>query len=433
MSDIFERYFNLLGATASDYYSLERLDPSYRIYWDDTYNDVPADYGALKELFESIEPGSAAKLDLYLKEAALKYEVGIRDLVFRPGLSFTEFMNLRLLISCLKLKIFSSLKAHVASHFTSPRLRQLMEFPSLFLGALPEKTPALYSLMNYADIQGGTWYPAGGMYSVVTAMYDLAVETGVTFRFGEEVLRIDVRDRQVTEVQTVRGSYKADVVVSGADYHFTENALLPPGYQSYSSRYWNKKVLAPSAIMYYVGINKKLRNFRHHSLFFDESFSNHGRELYTDPAWPSAPLFYVNASSVTDPSVSPPGHENLVMLVPVASGLEHDDEKCRERYFTMILNRMEKHTGQNIRDNIVYKKAYSVTDFKTDYHSFKGNAYGLANTLLQTAIMKPKCRSRKLSNLFYTGQLTVPGPGVPPSLISGEIVAKQVLKNYVKA
>lgn len=306
----------------------------------------------------------------------------------------------------------------------------MLEFPVLFLGALPEDTPALYSLMNYADIVGGTWYPEGGMYSVVQAMYDLAVELGVKFRFNENVQEIQIEKSAAKKVITANNSYEADVVIGGADYHFIEQKLLPEQSRSYSEQYWDKRLMAPSCLLYYVGVNKRLSGLLHHSLFFDVPFDLHGKEIYSDPKWPTEPLFYVSVSSLTDNTVAPEGHENLVFLIPVAAGLSDDSEVLREQYFQKILKRFEKHIGQSVEDSIVYKRSFAYSDFVNDYNSFKGNAYGLANTLMQTAILKPSCKSRKVSNLFYTGQLTVPGPGVPPSLISGEVVANEVLKNF---
>ncbi len=428
MPDVFERYFQQFNKKVSDYYSLERLDPSYRIYWNDGNTDIPADFSALKNIFETLEPGSGDKLEKYLEGAAYKYEVGINNLVYKPGLSLTEFMDWQTVSGVFKLQVFSSIKKHIAKYFKHPKLRQLMEFPVLFLGALPEDTPALYSLMNYADIKGGTWYPQGGMYAVVDGMYKLAVELGVTFKFEENVSEIKIEKGIAKKVITDKNEYEADAVISGADYHFTETKLLQEQYRTYSPAYWNKKVMAPSCLLYYVGLNKKIKNPVHHSLFFDVSFEEHGKEIYKDPKWPAEPLFYVSVSSVTDDTVAPAGHENIVFLIPVASGLQGDSEELREKYFQMIMKRMEKHIGEPLLDFVVYKKTYSVSDFVHDYNSFRGNAYGLANTLMQTAIFRPACRSKKVKNLFYTGQLTVPGPGVPPSLISGEVVAKEVVK-----
>jgi phytoene desaturase len=355
--------------------------------------------------------------------------------VHKPGLSITEFMNWETISGALKLQLLTSISKHIAHHFTHPKLRQLMEFPVLFLGALPEETPALYSLMNYADIKGGTWYPEGGMYAVVDAMYKLAVELGVKFEFNEAVQSLEIGKSSkgksiITGAKTATKTYMADVVVSGADYQFTETKLLPPAFRSYSNKYWESRVMAPSCLLYYVGLNKKLKNPIHHCLFFDEPFSVHGQEIYKDPKWPTAPLFYVSIASATDTAVAPPGHENLVLLIPIASGLTGDTEELRLQYLDMILARMEHHIGESVRESVVYTKTVAVKDFINDYNSFKGNAYGLANTLLQTAIFRPACRSKKLSNLFYTGQLTVPGPGVPPSLISGQVVANQVIQSF---
>ena len=435
MPDVFERYFSLFGKKVSDYYSLKRLDPSYRVYYADTQMDIPAGYEQLKQLFEQLEPGSGASLDKFLSEAHYKYETGINKLVHKPGLSVTEFLDADLAKGLFKLDVFSSMKSHVAKHFKNPKLRELMEFPVLFLGALPEKIPALYSLMNYADIKGGTWYPEGGMYSIVKAMYQLACEQGVRFAFQQHVQELLVNNKQISGVKAkdeVTGQvnvYQADIVISGADYHHTE-MLLPQPYRNYTESYWDDRTMAPGCLIYYVGLNKKLNNILHHSLFFDTSFKVHGEEIYVTKKWPEAPLFYVSCTSATDNAVAPPDGENLFFLIPVAAGLHGDDEALRDKYFEMIVRRMEQRTGQSILPHVVYKKSYATSNFIADYHAYKGNAYGLANTLMQTSILKPSCKSKKLGNLYYTGQLTVPGPGVPPSLISGEVVSKLVNKEH---
>lgn len=431
MPDVFERYFACFGKKVSDYYELERLDPSYRIYWQDGATDIPANYTELKKLFENIEPGSGEKLDAFLKEAAYKYEVGINKLVYKPGQSVTEFLDWDTIKGVFKLDVFTSMEKHIGKYFKHPKLRQLMEFPVLFLGALPKDTPALYSLMNYADIKLGTWYPKKGMYAVVDGMYRLAKELGVKFIFEQDVTAINVYNNQAKQV-VANGTvvYDADVVVGSADYHFVETKLLPENCRTYSDKYWDKRLMAPSCLLYYVGLNKKLEGIPHHSLFFDADFDVHGNEIYTTRQWPVDPLFYLSVSSVTDETVAPAGCDNMVFLIPVAAGLSADTEELRERYFEKILARFEKRTGQSINNNIIYKKNYSISNFTDDYNSFKGNAYGLANTLMQTAVLRPSCRSIKIKNLFYSGQLTVPGPGVPPSLISGEVVAKEVTKHF---
>jgi phytoene desaturase len=438
MPDVFDRYFQCFGRKHLDYYSLKRLDPSYRVFWEDEAIDIPADYEQLKNLFEQIETGSGKKLGQYLKQAAYKYEVGINKLVQKPGQSWSEFLDWDLIKGIFKLDVFSSIQKHIHKYFKNPKLRQILEFPILFLGALPKKTPALYSLMNFADIRGGTWYPENGMYSIVNAMYALAKELGVKFYFNENVTAINIKENYATGIKseifenegTITKDYTVDVVIATADYHFVETKLLPPQLRSYSESYWNKRVLAPGCLLYYVGLNKKLKHITHHSLFFDVDFEKHGNEIYVTKEWPSEPLFYVSATSVTDKNVAPHGCENLFFLIPVAAGLTGDTVSLREKYFKKIISRFEQYIGEEVTSYIIYKKTFGPENFVNEYNAFKGNAYGLANTLLQTAVLKPSCRSKKIKNLFYAGQLTVPGPGVPPSLISGEVVAKEVFKHF---
>jgi phytoene desaturase len=386
--------------------------------------------GDLEELFDKFEPGSSVKLRSFLKEAKYKYEVGINDLVYKPSLSLLEFADVRLLKGLIKMDVFSNMRKHIHSLFKHPFLQELLEFPVLFLGALPQNTPALYSLMNYADMQLGTWYPQGGMFNIIEAFSKVAIEQGVEIVLNQEVLQLDSEKGLVKRVITQDNSYEADIVIGAGDYHHLDQVILKPEQRSYSEAYWDSRKLAPSCLIYYLGINKRVGSLLHHTLYFDTDFNLHSKEIYTTPKWPEAPLFYVSAPSITDPSVAPEGMENIFILVPIAPGLSGDTEELREQYLAKILKRIEAQTGESLASHIVYKKTYSVSDFKNDYHAFKGNAYGLANTLDQTAILKPSLKSKKLKNLFFAGQLTVPGPGVPPSIISGKVAANQVVKEF---
>ena len=429
MPDVFEAYFQKFGKTVSDYYELERLDPSYKvIYSQQEQVDIPASMGQLEALFEQFEPGAGQALQKFLAQAAYKYEVGINNLVYKPGRSLMEFASPKLLYDVVRMDVFQSMAKHVRKFFKNEKLVQLMEFPVLFLGALPENTPALYSLMNYADMALGTWYPKGGMHKIVEGMAALAEEKGVEILPDHEVMSLNGTNGHLTSVTTSQGDITADVFVAGADYHHVETKLLPQRYRNYNESYWDKRVMAPSSLIYYLGIDKKLKGLLHHNLFFDTDFKPHAHTIYTDPSWPDDPLFYVSVTSQTDPTVAPEGCENLFILIPVAPALDDTDD-IRERYYEMVMNRLEKLTGQRIKEHVIYKRAFAHRDFISDYHSFKGNAYGLANTLKQTAILKPALKNKKLSNLYYTGQLTVPGPGVPPSLISGQVVADEVAKD----
>ncbi len=424
MPDVFERYFAQFNKKVADYYKLIRLDPSYRIYWDHDAMDVPADYEALKKLFDELEPGAGEQLDAFMKEAEYKYRVGINKLVFKPGQSLLEFLDFELIVGLFKLDVFRDIKSHISKYFKHPQIRQMMEFPVLFLGALPENTPALYSLMNFADVKLGTWFPEGGMYKIVEGMHKLATETGVKFHFNSNVSSIIIENGTAKGV-TIDGAEPmyADVVIGAADYHFIETKLLESQYRSYTPAYWEKRVMAPGCLIFYVGTSCKIPTLLHHSLFFDVPFEKHANEIYSNPSWPKKPLFYLSATSKTDASQAPTDGENLFFLMPIAAGLDGDDENIRNHYFDILCKRLEERTGIDIQKHLVYKRAYCNSDFIADYNAFKGNAYGLANTLMQTAILKPSCKSKKVKNLYYTGQLTVPGPGVPPSLISGEVVA----------
>ena len=429
MPDVFERYFVKFGKQVSDYYDLIRLDPSYQvIYGMDDAIDIPANMDEMNALFESIEPGSSKHLKKFLDEAEYKYEVGINSLVYKPSRSLLEFTDPRLLYGLFRMEVFSSIASAIRKHFKHPKLIQLLEFPVLFLGAMPEKTPALYSLMNYADISLGTWYPKGGMHKIVEGMVSVAEEQGVTIQLNSNVEQIAVENGKAKGVIVNGELLEADVVIGGADYHHIDTKLLDQQYRNYSDEYWDKRVMAPSSLLFYIGVDKEIPKLLHHNLFFDEPFHPHAKEIYEEPQWPKKPLFYVSAPSKTDPTVAPKGKENLFLLVPVAPELD-DPEEIREKYYNIIMDRLEKYTGTSIREHVIYKRSFAHSDFKSEYNAFKGNAYGLANTLMQTAILKPSLKNKKVSNLYYTGQLTVPGPGVPPSIISGQVVAKEVVKD----
>jgi phytoene desaturase len=432
MPDIFENFFNDFGYSVSDFYNLKLLDPAFDIVFDNQGPmGIPENYDELRSLFESLEPGSSIRLDRFMEEAAYKYEVGMKSFAYMPGLSLAEFADFRLIQSAMRLNMFSSFSSHVRKYFSHPKLIALMEFPVLFLGAMPKDTPALYSLMNYAGLKLGTWYPEGGFGKVINSMQDLASGLGAVFHFDCPVEKIHLEKNKAAGVWINGRLIFCDAVLAAADYYYVESKLLPKSLGNYDEDYWQKKTLAPSCLIYFVGLTKKINGLNHHTLFFDEDLAQHAREIYKSPQWPTHPLFYLCCPSRTDNSVAPEGHENLFLLMPIAPGLP-DDELIREKYFNIMMKRIEKHLGFDLVPLIDFKKSYSVSNFEEDYHSYKGNAYGLANTLWQTAVLKPKIRNRKIKNLFYAGQLTVPGPGVPPSLISGKTAAGQLLK-YLNA
>lgn len=428
MPDVFEQFFNYFGKKVSDYYQLERLDPSYSIYFGPGDKvDLPADTQALYALFESIEEGSGAKLKKFLEEAAFKYEIGIKKLVFKPSKSFTEFLDWDIMKGALKMHILQSFHSYIRKYFTNPKLLRILEFPILFLGATAQKTPALYSLMNYGDMMLGTWYPVGGVFKVVEGFETLAKSLGVKFSYNEEVKSFDISKGKINEVVTDKRTISADYVIASADYHHVEQFILPEKYRTYSNEYWNSRTLSPSSLIYFLGINKKLDKALHHTLIFNKDFEKHAEQIYETPQWPENPSVYLSCTSKTDPTTAPEGMENLMILIPVAPGLNDTDE-VRQHYYDFSIQRIEETLDIRFKENIIFSRFYSNRDFATDYHAYKGNAYGLANTLMQTAILKPSMFSKKVSNLLYTGQLTIPGPGVPPTIISGQVAANEIIK-----
>ena len=429
MPGVFERFFNDFGCKVSDFYDLKLLDPSFDVvYSGNETMSIPENFEKLCGLFESVEPGSAARLKIFMDEAEYKYKTGMDSLVYKPGISLSEFADIDLIKGAFRLQVFSSFSKHVRKYFSHPKLIALMEFPVLFLGAMPQDTPALYSLMNYAGLKLGTWYPKGGFGKVIEAMSTVAQKKGATIHLNAGVEKIVVENNKTTAIVVGGNNFNCDGVVAAADYHHVESKLLDENYRNYSEKYWEKKTFAPSCLIFYLGMSKTIKSLSHHTLFFDEDLSLHSQEIYKTPKWPSKPLFYVCCPSKTDDEVAPPGHENLFLLMPIAPGLE-DDEIMHEKYFGIMMKRLEQQTGEDLLSYIDYKRSYCINDFIVDYNSYKGNAYGLANTLMQTAILKPKIRNKKINNLFYAGQLTVPGPGVPPSIISGKIAAVELIKH----
>ncbi|SFN85428.1 phytoene desaturase [Bizionia echini] len=429
MPDVFERFFADFNKKPSEYYQLEKLNPAYSVYYGkDDYITIEDTLEKICMAFEQEEPGSSKILQKFIDKAQDNYNVAIKDLVYNPGVSPFELVTTE---TFKKIgQFFSTIKKDVRKEFKNERLVTILEFPVLFLGAKPGDTPSFYSFMNYADFGLGTFHPKKGMYQVILAMETLAKSLGVTIKTNAPIEKILVKNKIASGVISNGETYISDVVLSGADYHHTET-LLDSEYKQYSEAYWNAKTFAPSSLLFYVGFDKKIKNVNHHTLFFDVDFEKHAEAIYDNPKWPENPLFYASFPSITDSHAAPEGKEAGIFLIPLAPGLK-DTTKLRMSYFSKIMDRFETLTSQKVRDHVLFKESFCVNDFIKDYNSYKGNAYGMANTLLQTAFLRPKLKSKKVNNLYFTGQLTVPGPGVPPSLISGKLVAELINKHHKK-
>ncbi len=426
MPEVVDRLFADLGEKREDYFSLTRLDPAYQVFWEDfTSTHIPEKHAELVQLFDSFEEKGGEKLEQFLADAKIKYEVSMGSFIENPGLKISEFFRKDILSNAIKLDIFKSVEKDISKRFSSKKARDILNFPVLFLGERPSKIPAMYTLMNYADLELGTWYPEGGMNALAQGLEKAAKKFGAKFHYKQTVNHIITNKSSVTGMEINGEQHSFDAIIGGADYHHVEQHLLPKKFRKYSEKYWDKRKMAPSSLIFYLGVNKRIKKLQHHNLFFDELLEEHGKEIYDDPTWPTKPLFYVCAPSKTDSNVAPDGCENLMILIPIAPNLE-DTAEMREKYKRIVLNRLEKHCEESIFEHLIYENSFCIEDFKNTYNSYKGNAYGLANTLMQTANLKPKIKS-KLKNLYFCGQLTVPGPGIPPALISGKIVANQLI------
>lgn len=429
MPEIFEQFFSHFGKKPSDYYELIKLDPAFKVFFQDEEIVMPGEPEVVYDLFESIEEGSAQQLRKFMEEAKFKYEVGAKDIIYRQPDGLKPFMNWSTVKSSFRLRMFTSISKHIAAHFKHTYLRQILEFPVLFLGADPKNIPSLYSMMDYSGLMQGTWYPKGGFHEVIKAMGSIAEGNGVEIRTGAEVDSLGMNGNGCARVNSGETSLACDAMIASCDYEHFDQKILPEEFRQYSEKYWDSRVMAPSSLIYYIGYKGKLEGLKHHNLFFDTDFTTHSESIYESKSWPENPQFYVCCPSKTDDGVAPLGHENLFVLIPAAAGLDDSDE-MKEHYYEMVMKRMSDRLGVDVKENVVYRRDYAMSDFVSDYHAFKGNAYGLANTLRQTAFLKPDMRHKKLKNVFHCGQLTVPGPGVPPALVSGELAANYV-SNYL--
>lgn len=432
MPDIFENFFGEFGKKPEDLFELKKLDPSYRIFFgDEKVVDISSDIEENYKLFDTFETDGGAKLKEYLDSAGEMYDSVVKEMLYRDYRSVLDFLDGKLLMQGRRLNILETLEHFVNKRFESDEARKVVEYSIGFLGGSPQKTPSMYHIMSHIDLTLGVYYPEGGIRKVAQVIKELAESNGVQFHFNEPVIKIDVDNKKVKSVVTTNGTYEADLVLVNADYAHSELDLLEKKYQSYNEKYWDKRVLAPSAFVAYLGVDKVVDSLDHHNLFLEDDWSQKFDQLF-DPkkaAWPEAPSYYVNVPSRTDSSAAPENSDTLFILVPLAPGLE-DTPELRENLYNKIMDNLESKLDENIRDSVVVKRIFALEDFKDRYNAYKGTALGLSHTLRQTALWRPAHKSKKIDNLYYSGQYTHPGIGVPMTLISSQIVSKEIEKEF---
>jgi phytoene desaturase len=430
MPEVFENFFAEFNKSTTDYYELLRLDPNYRIFFGaEDRVEIAAELEKNLRTFESFEQGGAAKLQQYLDEAEETYRYLMEGIMYKDLSSLWSIFNPQLMKAGRKLHILSNIDKYVRKFFASDRARKILEYPIVFLGGNPKNTPALYSIISHIDYNLGVWYPLGGLGKIAEGVRKLAEENGADIRFGVEATQIRVKNRRANRVETTQGPIDADLVVVNADYPFSEMHLLERRYQTYPAKYWEKKIIAPSAFVLYLGVDRKLDQLTHHNVFLEHDWVQHFDQIFEKPAWPDKPAYYVCCPSRFDPSVAPKGKENIFVTVPISSGIE-DTPALRDAYYTKIITHMEKLLGESFRESISVQRIFSLNDFTQDYHAYKGTAVGLTHTFRQSAFFRPRHRSKKVKNLYYTGQYTHPGIGVPMALVSSQIVANLIKKKH---
>ena len=423
---VFEDFFSEFDMDASDVLELKKLDPSYRVFFSDgDVVDVSSDINKNYELFDRLEDNGAEKLRKYLDVCKKQYDIAMDGFVYRSYRSVFDFFTPKMVYNGLRLKAFSNFHKGVEKYFKNPKAQKLLEWITVFLGGDPRNVPAMYCMMSYLDHHHGIYYPRGGMNGLAKKMYEVALDNGVVFKFNEPVTKISVENKSANKVVTENNTYDADIVINNADYHHGETVLLDEKNQTYNEKYWDKKTMAISMHLAYLGINKKVKGLTHHNYFLETEWEEHFNQIFRKPQWPDNPNFYVCCPSKIDSEVAPNGMENLFFLVPVASDLEDSDE-IREEYFSKVIDKFEKWTGENIKDDIIVKSLFTHRDFKERYNAYKGTGLGMAHTLWQTAVFRPKHKSSKVKNLYYTGQYNHPGVGVPTTVISSQILVNEL-------
>ncbi|MCS7143131.1 MAG: phytoene desaturase family protein [Aigarchaeota archaeon] len=433
MPDVFERYFGHFGKRPGDLYQLQRLDPSYRVFFDDGETvDISSDVEEVYGLFDRLEEDGGAKLRRFLAKGEELYE-SIKRTLYLDLDSPLSIFNREIFLQGIKINIFESVESYVKRTFKSDKARKILLYSIGFIGTPPSRCPSFYSLLNYVKLIGGVYHPIGGIRRVVEAIYGLARSYGVDFILGSEVKKIEVTGGRVRRVYADGHSLDADVVVVNGDYVYFETKLLDHAHRTYDSRYWERKTFTPSALLAFLGVRGEVDNLINHNVVLERDWSENFRQIFDDrsPRWPDYASYYVHVPSKTDASAAPKDGEAVYLLIPVASGLE-DGERERGRLFTNVLRDLERKTGDRIEDRIVVKRFFSVQDFSSRFNSYRGSALGLAHTLRQTAFWRPRHRSAKVKNLYYTGQYTHPGIGVPMVLISAEIVREKIRREVMR-
>lgn len=429
MPEVFEHYYRLLNRAVTDELDLTRLDPAYKVFFESHAPiTITSNLAHDAATFEQIEPGAGKALKTYVTKSETIYQLAIDHFLY------TNFQDLRDLLKPAILRrgstmlrlLLQPIHSYVRAHVRDLRLQQILEYPMVFLGTTPFAAPAMYSLMSAIDFREGVFYPRGGIYTIIESLTRIGATLGVTYHYGATVTRITTQNGRATGITLADGTQRAaDIVISNADLHFTETALLDAQVQSYPKSYWKHKEAGPSALLINLGIKGSIPEFTHHNLLFVDAWRQNFDDIATGTI-PEKASIYICKPSQTDTTVALKGHENLFVLVPLPAGVELSLTQTEERA-SHYLAQIETMTGVTFRERIVSQTYMSPSDFGATFNSWRNSMLGPSHILKQSAFFRNPNKSKKLANLYYVGAGTTPGIGLPMCLIGAELVYKRII------
>ena len=429
MPEVFAHHYELLGESVDKQLDLIRLDPAYKVFFENQPAlTVTSDLEKDIKMFDSIESGAGKSLRTYVKRGSTIYDLSLKHFLYSNFTSLHDFLKLEVIrngFTMLKLA-FLPIDRYVRSFVDDLRLKQILEYPMVFLGTSPFTAPSIYSLMSALDFKEGVYYPMGGMYTIITSFENIGISLGVNYHYNSSITNITTNNKQVAGIKLASGeTVSADIIISNSDLHYTETKLLKPEDQSYPESYWNKKQAGPSALLMYLGVKDELKKLKHHNLLFVESWKENFEAIYGTKNLPEKASIYIGVSSKSDAATAPVGHHNVFVLVPLPSGIDIDKPEV-ERLADHYIAQIEKMTGTNLKSNIVSQTLFGPNDFKTKFFSWESSMLGPSHLLRQSAFLRTPNKSKKVKNLYYVGAGTTPGIGLPMCLISAELVYKRL-------
>lgn len=429
MPEVFEHYYGLLGESADAWLELEKLTPAYKVFFESSDPIIITGKQARdQQTFEKIEAGAGAALAEYVQKSDDIYQLSLKHFLYSNFEKVTDFMHQDILkkVGRLPYLLGISIDRYVSGFVKDMRLKQILEYPMVFLGTSPFSAPAMYSLMSALDFKEGVFFPKRGMYAIIESLVAIGKKRGVRYHFSSETMKIVSKQGKASGVVLKSGeTVLADIVISNADLHHTETKLLKPADRTYPEEYWKKKQPGPGALLLYLGVKGSIPEFEHHNLLFVDAWKENFKAIYKTGSAPETASIYISLTSKTDQSVAPAGHETIFVLVPLPPNLKWSAKKTDEmvsHYLTQIKNM----TGVDLESRLVVREVFGPSDFKTKYYSWQSSMLGQSHILKQSAFFRTPNISKKVKNLYYVGCNTTPGIGLPMCLIGAELVYKRL-------